>query len=208
MNTILKFIEEHPALITICLFFLGGAGFLIKRIFFSKKEPNAPHIKAGRDISTRGDIIVGNKNISQSSPTTDKNIEAFEKLIENSSWRKELINHKTVYICDKNNTFQIEIGDYGGEWQEKWAKVYPDANASKYSVYLKINNTTIKQLTFISCDGERIFVPLPELQSEGGQTVYIWERDSLPYKICQIVGDYYIHKTIEGVARMSKISII
>jgi len=208
MNSILKFIEEHPALITICLFFLGGVGFLIKRTFFSKKKANAPYIKAGRDISAGGDIIVGNKNISQSSPTTDKNIEAFEKLIENSSWRKELINHKTVYICDKNNTFQIEIGDYGGEWQEKWAKVYPDANASEYSVYLKISNTTIKEFTFISCDGGRIFVPLPELQSEGGQTAYIWRRDSLPYKVCQIVGDYYIHETIEGVARMSKISII
>ena len=50
MNTILKFIEEHPAIITICLFFLGGVSFLIKRIFFSKKKPNAPYIKAGRDI--------------------------------------------------------------------------------------------------------------------------------------------------------------
>ncbi len=208
MDTILKFIEEHPAFITICLFFLGGIGFLIKRIFFSKKKSDAPYVKAGRDISAGGDIIVGNKNINQSSPTTDKNIEAFVGLIENSSWRKELINHKTVYICDKNNTFQIEIGDFGGEWQEKWAKVYPDVNASKYSVYLKINNTTIKELTFISCDGGRIFVPLPELKSEDGQTVYIWRKDSLPFKVSKIVGDYYIHKSIEGVARMSKISII
>lgn len=208
MNTILEFIEEHPALITICLFFLGGVGFLIKRIFFSKKKPNAPYIKAGRDISAGGDIIVGNKNINQSSTTTDKNTEAFEKLIENSSWRKELINHKTVYICDKNNTFQIEIGDYGSEWQEKWAKVYPDTNASEYSVYLKINNATIKELTFISCDGGRIFVPLPELRSKGSQTVYIWRKDSLSYKICKVVGRYYIHENIEGVARMSKISII
>ena len=208
MNTILKFIEGYPTLIAICLFFLGGVGFLIKRKFFSKEKSDAQHIKAGRDISAGGDIIVGNKNISQSLPATDKNIEAFMELIENSSWRKELINHKTVYICDTNNTFQIEIGDFGGEWQEKWAKVYPDANASKYSVYLKINNTSIKELTFISCDGGRIFVPLPELKSEDGQTVYIWRKDSLPFKVCKIVGDYYIHKSIEGVARMSKISII
>ena len=208
MDSTLKFIEEHPALITICLFFLGGVGFLIKRIFFSKKKPNSPYIKAGRDISAGGDIIVGNKNISQSSLTIDKNIEAFEKLIENASWRKEFINHKQVWICDKDNTFQIEIGDCCGEWQEKWTKVYPDVNASEYPVYLKINNTTIKQLTFISCDGGRIFVPMPELQSEDGQTAYIWKRNSLPYKVCQIVGGYYIHRTIEGVACMSKISII
>lgn len=208
MNIILKFIEEHPSLVTICIFFLGCIGFLIKRIFFSEKKSNAPYIKAGRDISAGGDIIVGNKTINQSQIETDKNIETFKNLIENTSWRKELINHKQVWICDKDNTFQIEIGDHGDEWQEKWARVYPDANASEYSVYLKINNTTIKELTFISCDGGRIFVPLPELQSEGGQTVYIWRRDSLPYKICRIIGQYYIHKTIEGVAQMSKIRIV
>lgn len=129
-------------------------------------------------------------------------------MIENASWRKELIDHKEIWICDKDNTYQIERGDCGGEWQEKWAKVYPDANASEYSVYLKINNTIIKKLTFISCDGGRIFVPLPELQSDGQQAVYIWKSDSLPYRVCQIIGKYYIHKTIEGVAQMSKIKII
>ncbi len=209
MNAILKFIEEHPALITICLFFLGGVGFLIKRIFFSEKKSSAPYIKAGRDISAGGDIIVGNKTINQSSPTADKNIEAFKRLIENTSWRKELIDHKEVWICDKDNTYQIEIGDCAGEFHEKWTQVYPDSqNVARYPVYLKINNTIVKELTFVSCDGGRIFVPLPELQSEGSQTVYIWKKDSLPYRVCQIIGHYYIYKTIEGVARISKISII
>ena len=208
MNTILRIIEEHPTLITVCLFFLGPVGFFIKRRFFSEKKSSAPYIKAGRDISAGGDIIVGNKTINQFSPTADKNIETFKKLIENTSWRKELIEHKEVWICDKDNTYQIEIGDCAGDWQEKWAKVYPDANASEYPVYLKINNTTIKKLTFISCDGGRIFVPSPELQSEQGQVVYIWREDSLPYKVCRIIGKYYIHKTIEGVARMSKIKIV
>jgi len=116
MNTILKSIEEHPALITICLFFLGGAGFLIKRIFFSEKKSSTPYIKAGRDISAGGDIIVGNKNINQTQAEKDQNIETFTDLIENASWRKELIDHKEIWICDKDNTYQIEIGDYGGEW--------------------------------------------------------------------------------------------
>lgn len=209
MKSILKFIEGYPTLITICLFFLGGAGYLIKRIFFSEKKPRAPYIKAGRDISAGGDIIVGNKTINQSSSTADKNIEAFKILLENTSWRKELIDHKEVWVCDKDNTYQIEIGEPSGEFHEKWTQVYPDRqNVSGYLVYLKINNTIIKELTFVSCDGGRIFVPLPELQSEGGQTVYIWRKDSLPYKVCQVVGHYYIYKTIEGVARMSKISII
>lgn len=210
MEDSFKIIEEHPALITICLFFLGGVGFLIKHIFFSRKKPNAPRVEAGRDISVGGDIIVGNKTINPSSPAIDKNIEAFKKLIENTLWHKELIDHKEVWICDMDNTFQIEIGDgRRGEFCEKWTQVYPDkANVSRYPVYLKINNTVVKELTFVSCDGGRIFVPLPELHSEGEQVVYIWRKDSLLYKVCQVIGRYYIHKTIEGVARMSKISII
>ncbi len=208
MGAVLKFIEAHPALVTIAVFLFGGIGFLIKHFLFLEKKASAPYIKAGGDISAGGDIVVGNKTINQSLSREDKNIEAFEKLLENTSWHKELIDHKEVWICDKDNTYQIEIGDRAGEWQEKWAKVYPDANASEYPVYLKINNTIIKEITFISCDGGRIFVPLPELQSEGGQTANLWRRDSLSYKVCQIIGQYYIHKTIDGVAQMSKIRIV
>lgn len=208
MEVVLKFIEAHPALVTIIVFLLGGVGFLIKHFFFSEKKARAPYIKAGGDISAGGDIVVGSKTVNQPSSAPDKNIEAFEKLLENSSWRKELIDHKEVWFCDKDNTYHIEIGDRIGEWQEKWAKVYPDVNSSQYPVYLKISNVTIKELTFISCDGGRIFVPLPELRSDSDQAGYIWKRDSLPHKVCQIIGRYYIHQNIEGIARMSKISII
>lgn len=211
MKDILKFIEEHPTLIAVCLFFLGGAGYLIKRVLFSDKKPSTPYIKAGRDISAGGDVIVGNKTINQSLTIANKNIEAFRKLIENTSWRKELIDHKEVWICDKDNTFQIEIGGgHHGEFREKWTQVYPDkANVSRYPVYLKINNTVVKEFTFISCDGGRIFVPLPELKSENNDNViYVWHRDALPFKVASIIGRYYIHKNIEGVAQMSKIRII
>ena len=209
MASVLRFIETHPALIAIIVCFLGGIGFLIKHFFFSEEKTRVPYIKTGGDISAGGDIVIGNKTVNQSLSVLDKNIEAFEKLLENSSWRKELIDHKEVWICDKDNTYQIEIGDCAGEFHEKWTQVYPDSqNVSRYPVYLKINNAIIKEITFISCDGGRIFVPLPELQSESGQTVYLWKRDSLQYKVCQIVGHYYIYKNIEGIAQMSKISII
>lgn len=208
MGYVLKFIEAHPAFVTIVIFLLGGIGFLIRHFFFSEKKVSAPYIKSGGDISAGGDIVVGNKTVNQPLSAPAKNIEAFEKLLEHSSWRKELIDHKEVWFCDKDNTYQIEIGDRAGEWQEKWAKVYPDANSSKYPVYLKINNVMIKELAFISCDGGRIFVPLPELRSAGDGVTYVWKRNSLPYKVCQIIGQYYIHHNIEGVAQMSKISII
>src|SRR3989338_4508566 len=57
-------------------------------------------------------------------------LQYFEEIVEKFSWNKEFINHKIIWICEENDTHQIEIGYCAGEWQEKWAKVYPDANAS------------------------------------------------------------------------------
>ena len=209
MSLIFKSIENNPALVTIGLFLLGGIGFLIKHFFFSEKKARSPYIKAGGDISAGGDIVVGDKVEIKTSQSSSKNLTTFEDLISNARWRKEIITQREIYICEKDNTFQIEIGECGGEFHEKWTQVYPDkGNVSRYPVYMKIGNTTIKEFTFISCDGGRIFVPIPELQSEGDQTVCIWRKDSLPYKICQIVGHYYIYKTIEGIAQVSKIKII
>ena len=140
---------------------------------------------------------------------TQNNLQQFQQLAEKAKWRKELIDSKEVWLCEEDNTYQIEIGESSGEFHEKWTQVYPDhQNVSGHHVYLKINNTIIREITFVSCDGGRIFVPSPEIQSEQNQVVYIWRKDSLPYKLCRIIGKYYIHKTIEGVARMSKISII
>jgi hypothetical protein len=62
MGAVLKFIESHPALITIVVLLLAGIGFLIKHFFFSEKKASAPYIKAGGNISAGGDIVLGNKN--------------------------------------------------------------------------------------------------------------------------------------------------
>jgi len=131
----------------------------------------------------------------------------FEVLLEKSKWKKEFIGHNEVWISQENNTFQIHHGDFGGSFTEPWITIYPDQNASRYPVYLKIGDTTIKEITFISLDGGRIFVPMTERDSINNKPVFYWDMASLPVKVCKIIGSYYIYKDLYGVARMSKVEI-
>lgn len=132
----------------------------------------------------------------------------FEFLVENSRWKKEIINNDEVWVAEKNNIFQIQSDDSKGDFRETWTQRYPDKNTKGYPVYLKINNSPIKELTFISLDGGRIFVPLPDRKYENDEVKYFWNMNSLEIKVCNIIGNYYIWKNIFGVAKQSKIEII
>lgn len=138
----------------------------------------------------------------------ENTIKDFEILLIKSKWKREFIEHKEIWVAEQKNTFQIECGELGSEFHEPWTEMYPDKSATKYPVYLKINNTKIKELAFVSVDGGRIFVPMPERKLKNGKICYFWDIKSLPLKICNIIGDYYIYKDIYGVAQMSKIEII
>lgn len=131
----------------------------------------------------------------------------FEVLLEESKWKKESVGHNEVWIAEQNNTFQIQRGRPGSEFHESWTTMYPDLSTKQYPVYLKISGTTIKELKFISLDGGRIFVPMTEREFIGGKPVFFWDMGSLSVKVCNIIGDYYIHKNLRGVAQMSKVEI-
>lgn len=131
----------------------------------------------------------------------------FEVLLEESKWKKESVGHNEVWIAEQNNTFQIQCGRPGSEFHESWTTMYPDQNTRQYDVYLKISGTTIKELKFISLDGGRIFVPMTEREFINGKPVFCWDMGSLSVKVCNIIGDYYIHKNLRGVAQMSKVEI-
>ena len=133
----------------------------------------------------------------------------FENLLETSRWTQSVIDHTEVWMADADNTFQIEQGERTREFRERWTTVYPDPNSSAYPVYLKINGTIIKELTFISMDGGRILVPMAGVRpvSEGA-VEYFWNLNSIEVKVCRIIGSYYSYQDLEGVARMSKVSLI
>ena len=133
----------------------------------------------------------------------------FENLLETSKWTKPVIDRTEIWMADADNTFQIEQGERTREFRERWTTVYPHPDSAAYPVYLKINDTTIKELTFISMDGGRILVPMAGVrQVSEGVVEYFWNLNSLEVKVCRIVGSNYRHQDLEGVARMSKVSVI
>jgi len=209
MNEFFSQLEQHAVLVTVIIFVLGIVGFLIKHFFFNKDKNSAPSIKADKSITAGGDITVGNKTVTHNhSAQTPNNIKTFEKRVEESSWSKEFIENKEVWICDDDNAFQIEVDDKSEEFTGEWTKVFPDSNGSgKHKVFLSINGTRIKSHIFVWADGGRILVPLPRIESKDDEITYYWERNSLDFKIGKIIGNFYIHKNMEDVAKMAKIEI-
>jgi len=148
-------------------------------------------------------------------------LETFEDYIATKDWTEQELDGGTVWICESDNLYQIQSrGDYD-EFTEPWTQVYPDSHGSgKHSVDLVYNGTIIKRFTFIYCDGGRISVVMPELyiapeyripnkdsNDKADHREYFWEKDSLKYKLMNLIGTFYIYNTPEGVAKQSNIKI-
>jgi hypothetical protein len=162
-------------------------------------------VLAGRDINIGRDLIA-----KQTVITSRKNtLETFEQLLEDADeWVKEWIDDKEVWVYKYDAVYQIVIEDDYHEFTESWTQVYPDKFGSdRFSVKLKINNTTIKQLSFISCDGGRITVPLPKSEVVEEELKYYWCQNSIDFKVGRIIGRFYIYNSLFGIARMSKIEV-
>ena len=211
-NEIISELEKHPASVAIGICILGIIGFFLKRKFFpDKSQKSTPSIRAGGSISAGGDITIGNEttfsaiNIKSNVP---RNLQTFERFLELYNWNKEIIEGKEFWICEHDTSYQIEIGEKDSEFSEQWTKVYLDSYGSwKTCVYLSIGGNRIKQLIFVAMDGGRIFVPLPERVYDGDKLYYFWERKSLAFKVSNIIGQYDIYNSIEGIAGRSKIEI-
>ena len=136
-------------------------------------------------------------------------LENFERNLVEVDWGKSVIEFKEVWICLEDNTYQIHVGEQSTDFSERWTSVYPDQNAYSYPVYLKIANTTIKELIFVSVDGGRIFVPLPgQRPAADGEFDYFWNPNSLEVKVCRVIGSYYRYVDLEEVASRSGVTII
>jgi hypothetical protein len=139
--------------------------------------------------------------------SVDRNLTGFETLL-NHSWVREFIGNREVWISEVDSMFQIEVGSKGREFSEEWTRRFPDEmGSSAYPVVLKVQGVEIKQLTFVSCDGGRIFVPMPRLTGNEGQQAFTYDRESIEFKVGRIIGHFYIYETIDGVARWAGIKV-
>lgn len=157
--------------------------------------PNGKVIRNAREVVTR-------------QPEDMYTLEYFVYLLDHSSWYKEFIDHEDIWFCKNDTDFQIKTKFISNDFNEPWAKVYPDKTTGKYAVCLIINRSPIKELIFVSCDGGRIFVSWPDIQFKGDKRIFNWNKNSIGYKVMKIIGEYYIYNNIKGVAARSHINII
>lgn len=160
------------------------------------------YVKAGTDQKA---ALRDLASILQSGNT----LERFEALLRNSGWSKRIIENRETWICDLDNTFQIVQGNRERDFREPWTENLADPNASVYPVYLKIGTTTVKELHFISADGARIFVVMPEIGFDDNMGRHLfWNQNSVGVLVTNIIGDFYIYETLAGFAARSKIEIV
>lgn len=57
------------------------------------------------------------------------------------------------------------------------------------------------------CDGGRIIVPMPKIVMDGEERLLEYDRNSIGYKTGQIIGQFYSHETLGGVARHAGIRV-
>lgn len=149
-------------------------------------------------------------------------LDNFEDYIVTKEWSEQELDGETVWICQTDNMYQIRKRNDYDEFSEPWTQVYPDSQGSgQYSVDLVYLGTTIKRFTFIYCDGGRISVVKPELyiapensymvrgfDDDTDYREFRWKKDSLGYKLMNLIGNFSSYDTPEGVAKRSNIEVI
>jgi hypothetical protein len=136
-------------------------------------------------------------------------LQDFEKFLDASEWREQLVDQSTIWVCDSDNTFQIARSEDESEpFDEPWVHHYPNSAAYATYVHLKINGNPIKQIRFITLDGGRIFVPMPEQRVIGSERKYFWISDAINFKVGKRIGSFYIYNSMERIATTSRIEIL
>lgn len=132
----------------------------------------------------------------------------FEKMLRTSEWDCEEINHEEVWVCKKNRHFQFKRSEDRMPFREKWTSVFPDQNGAMYQIHLMISGSIIKSFRFISGDGGRYTLPLPDVAIVNGEQVFCWYKDELDSLIAEVIGSFYRCNSLAEVARFTKVELV
>lgn len=126
----------------------------------------------------------------------------WRSFLANGEWSKEVLTtehgHKSVWTSLDDMTYQIEDPHVVEveHFSEPWVKRFPDPHASSRWINLNISGVTIKQELFVSLDGGRYFVPIPEIAHVGDKWEpsdykYYYDRKSLRFLLGKVIGRFY-----------------
>jgi hypothetical protein len=149
----------------------------------------------------------------------NKHSEKFSKFLSSKeNWEKRMIDSWPVFFYRQDNNYKIEQSkEVNKTWNatESWMENFPDPHITEYKVYLKYGETKIEEILFVSCDGGRYFIPLPnkrvEMDINGKQMKkidYYWVKNSIEYQVGIIIGDYYRKDNLQEVARDCGIKVL
>jgi hypothetical protein len=132
----------------------------------------------------------------------------FEQMLERGTWQEDRIADRPTWICDQRGTFKIVQNDDYQEFEEDWTTGVPDRTAHMMTVHLKINDSSVSEMLFVTLDGGRYLVPLPRKRVVSGKVAYFWESDTMPFKVGRIIGRYYRFANIEAAAKFLDVEIV
>ena len=137
-------------------------------------------------------------------------LQIFESHLETLKWRKETIDDYEYFIFEVDSLYQIKIGEYEeDEFYEDWLKRFPAAHESKkQKIHLKHNNVPIKELYFVSADGHKYFVPMPEPQTIANDHQYYYVQNSLEYKLAKVIGRFTDFNNLENFAKFCGVYVV
>ena len=171
------------------------------------------------DLGCKYDVDdVGITHIVDAIPKYDS-FATWKSHLTNGQWSKDGLSteqgFKTVWTSLDDVSYQIEDPHLVEveNFSEPWAKGFPDSHASSYNVNLNVSGVTVKQVLFVSLDGSRYFVPIPDIRSinDGGESAkftYYYDHTSLKYLLGNVVGTYYYLKNLKEFAALQGIEII
>lgn len=130
-------------------------------------------------------------------------------MLRTAKWNREEIDHEEVWVCEKNNLFQFKRSESDGResFREKWTSVFPDQHGSMFHINLMISGTVVRSLPFVSGDGGRYTLPLPDLAIANDEQIFCWYKDEVDVLIAEIMGNYYRCDSIDQVAKFTKVEL-
>jgi len=139
--------------------------------------------------------------------SSQETLEEFERLLEQSEWEVDHQGMEPVYVCRAKPTFQFDMKGEGDDFYEDWMKVFPDKNGKVFDLNLKINGITVKTIRFISADGGKYTLPLPEVYLVDDEQAFVWRKNTLGYKVAAVIGNFYRCGSLEEVGRFTGVDV-
>jgi len=77
------------------------------------------------------------------------------------------------------------------DFHESWSERFFNISAHSFEVEIRYFETILSKETFVTCDGGRYQIPLPQIDTSNSEGKLYVERDSLAYKIARIFRQYH-----------------